>query len=154
MAWTLFLLLAILPSCENKWPDNGAFDGMWQLMEIDDGTSHSIKDQKLYWCVRTNLIQFTNAIQNVRMFAHFDKRGDRLLVYDLCYYSDNANPNDDNEWIPFEKRDVLYNFGINAVEDKEREGRICQTFIIKTLTSKALVLSDLNNTYTLTFRKF
>ena len=150
-----FLLASLFfsTSCENKWPDNGDFDGMWQLMVIDDGEEYDVKSQKLYWSVRTNLIQFNEAKQNaVRFYSHFNKAGSMLEVYDICYDSENASEEDDNEWIPLDKRGLLFPYGIDAVEDAKRPGRLHQIFTIETLTSKSLVLKT--EKYTLRFRKF
>ena len=140
-------------SCENKWPDNGDFDGMWQLLVIDDGTEHDMKSQKVYWSVRTNLIQFNEGKPNtVRYFSHLNKAGSMLEVYDICYDSENASEEDNNEWISFDKRGVLFPYGIDAIEDSQRPGRLHQIFTIETLTSKSLVLKT--EKYTLRFRKF
>ena len=149
-----FLGLCMLCSCENKWPDNGKLDGMWQLMEIvhDDSVSH-VKDSKLYWSIRSNLVQLS-CIDGDRKYSHFRKTGTTLTIYDLCFYSDNATAEDNNEWIMPEDAHLLARWGIEpvAAADESMAGPLMQVFTIETLTSSRMVLSA--GHYKLVFRKF
>ena len=149
---SLLLLVAsgFLISCD-KLPDNGNLDGMWQLMTVEDGDEKSVKDTKVYWSIRTNLVQLSS-IDGTRMYAHFEKMGKAFEMYDLCYNSKNANPTDNNEWIPFEDREILFRFGILAEKDAQRSGRLHQLFRVETLTENTMVLCA--DTYKLRFRKF
>lgn len=149
-----FLSLYMLCSCENKWPDNGKLDGMWQLMEIvRDDTVSNVKDSKLYWSIRSNLVQLS-CIDGDRKYAHFRRTGSTLTLYDLCYYSDNATAEDNNEWIMPEDARLLARWGIEptAATDESMAGPLMQVFTFEKLTSSKMILCAEH--YRLVFRKF
>ena len=147
---SLSFLLAVV-GCD-KVPDNGRLDGMWQLMAAErDGVVEDMKPQKRYWCIRYNLLQLSGVgVQD--HYAHFEREGETLRLFDFCYFSNNATEADDNEWIPYEERDVLLQWGLVPLPDNSRPGRITQTFHIDVLNASDMVLSA--DGYTLRFRRF
>ena len=147
---SLSFLLAVV-GCD-KVPDNGRLDGMWQLMAVErDGVVEDMKPQKRYWCIRYNLLQLSGVgVQD--HYAHFEREGETLRLFDFCYFSNNATEADDNEWIPYEERDVLLQWGLVPLPDNSRPGRITQTFHIDVLNASDMVLSA--DGYTLRFRRF
>ena len=148
----LLTILLAFTNCENKWPDNGHLDGMWQLMSIEqDAIVTDKKTDKVYWSVRTNLVQLTDT-KGTRLYAHFTRNDGSLILTDLCTPSAHEQEGDNDEWIPYEKRDILLPFGIQAETDPQHPERVTQTFHIDKLTSSTLILST--PAYALHFRKF
>ena len=147
---SLSFLLAVV-GCD-KVPDNGRLDGMWQLMAAErDGVVEDMKPQKRYWCIRYNILQLSGVgVQD--HYAHFEREGETLRLFDFCYFSNNATEADDNEWIPYEERDVLLQWGLVPLPDNSRPGRITQSFHIDVLNASDMVLSA--DGYTLRFRRF
>lgn len=125
---------------------------MWQLMAAErDGVVEDMKPQKRYWCIRYNILQLSGVgVQD--HYAHFEREGETLRLFDFCYFSNNATEADDNEWIPYEDRDVLLQWGLVPLPDNSRPGRITQTFHIDVLNASDMVLSA--DGYTLRFRRF
>ena len=116
-----------------------------------DGVVEDMKPQKRYWCIRYNLLQLSGVgVQD--HYAHFEREGETLRLFDFCYFSNNATEADDNEWIPYEERDVLLQWGLVPLPDNSRPGRITQTFHIDVLNASDMVLSA--DGYTLRFRRF
>lgn len=155
-----FILLALTivctMACENKWPDNGDFDGMWQLMSIErDGVVTSLKETKHYWSVRTKLVQYTEYGNSDRKYSHFERRDGKLILTDFCYNWGNSENNKNNEWIkstPADERLVLAPWGVFPEDDKQHPDRLTQTFTIDHLDYDNLILST--PSYRLVFRKF
>jgi hypothetical protein len=150
----ILTLLLFFCSCENKWPDNGDLDGMWQLMTIERNDSlKQVKQDKLYWSIRSNLVQLS-CIDGDKKYSHFRKLGSTLTLYDLCYYSNNATAEDNNEWIMPADAHVLARWGIEpyAATENYMNGPLMQTFRIENLSSSKMILKAEN--YKLIFRKF
>ncbi|MGM9713972.1 MAG: lipocalin-like domain-containing protein [Prevotella sp.] len=152
LSFGLFLIFLLSVVGCDKVPDNGRLDGMWQLMAVErDGVVTDTKAQKRYWSIRYNLLQL-NGVGVQDHYAHFEREGDMLRLFDFCYFSNNATEADDNEWIPYEEREVLLQWGLEPVRDDSRPGRITQTFRINVLDASSMVLSSAD--YTLRFRRF
>lgn len=153
---SLAFLALLFIGCENKWPSNGDFDGMWQLMSIEkDGKVTSLKDTKHYWSVRTNLIQFTKSGNGDRKYAHFERKDGKLILTDFCYNWGNTEDKKNNEWIasnPITDRDILNPWGIYADTDTAHPERLTESFNIDVLNYDCLILSTTE--YRLEFRKF
>lgn len=140
-----------LPSCD-KMPDNGALDGMWQLMEIErGGTVENVKATQTYWSIRTNLVQLSSLTAQ-RYYAHFTRQGSRLTLYDLSHNCSTVTEADNNEWITSDESSVLLHYGIEPEADTARPGRLTQTFTIDVLGGDEMLLSTPQ--YRLKFRKF
>ena len=145
-------ILVTFTNCENKWPDNGDLDGMWQLMSVEqDAIVTDKKADKVYWSIRSNLVQF-NDTKGTRLYSHFTRKEGSLILTDLCTPSAHEKEGDNDEWITYDNRDILVPFGIQADPDPLHPERLTQTFHIDKLTSSTLILST--PTYTLHFRKF
>lgn len=139
-------------SCD-KVPNNGDLDDMWQLMSIENnGTVTNTKEQQLYWSIRANLVQFSLANDGMRLYGHFTRKGDQLVIYDLCYQSMHETSADNDEWITYEERDILSRWGVYPKEDSEHAGKLYQTFKIELLNSGSMILSS--GDIKLIFRKF
>lgn len=154
LAKIILTLLLILThtSCENKWPDNGDLDGMWQLMTIErNGEITNSKNDKVYWSVRSNLLQLSQ-VNGSRMYAHFECHDGMFIVKDLCYLSPNAQPGDNDNWIPSEESHILKPWGICPVTDTNHPERLTQTFRVGMIRSDKMILHA--DEYILTFRKF
>ena len=147
-------LMLFTTSCESKWPNNGDLDDMWQLMSVEqDGTVSSLKETKHYWSVRSNLVQFSSYDNtDGNKFCHFERKDGRLILTDFCHESMNATAEDNDEWITYEERSLLEQWGIYAEPDTEHPERLTQTFTIDYLDSDRMILSA--DTYKLEFRKF
>lgn len=151
---SLVCLIMLMVGCENKWPNNGDFDDMWQLMSIEqNGVVSSLKDTKHYWSVRSNLVQFNSYDNNDgRKYCHFERKDGKLILTDFCHESRNATEADNDDWITYDERNVLEQWGIYAESDSNHPDRLTQTFTIDHLDSDCLILST--STYKLEFRKF
>lgn len=156
--YTIVSVIIIITSagCENKWPDNGDLDGMWQLLSMElGGKVVSMKETKHYWSVRSSLIQYTEYGLGDRKYAHFQHKDNMLILTDFCYNWGNTEDNRNNEWIksePIEERDILAPWGLYPTQDPQHPERLTQTFCIEHLDYDNMVLST--PTYKLKFRKF
>ena len=150
---TIAALMAINSGCENKWPKNGDLDGMWQLMSKEEnGTVTQLKDTKHYWSIRANLVQYTSTNMDYKRYSHFERQDAKLILTDFCNESRNADESDNDEWITFDDRTCLNEWGIYPDTDTNHPERLTQTFNIEHLDSDCLILSA--GTYKLQFRKF
>lgn len=145
-------VVCALTSCD-KMPENGKLDDMWQVMEITiDGTTTNVKDTKMYWGIRYNLVQFFG--NGDKKFAHFKREGNQLVITDLCHDSANATEADNNEWITESEADVMHKWGVWPVADTDHPGRLMQTYNIDVLTSSEMILSSTDGKTRIAFRKF
>lgn len=150
---TFAYIIMSMVSCENKWPDNGDLDGMWQLMSIEqNGIVTSQKDTKCYWSIRSDLVQYTTYGNLKKRYSHFERKDGKLILTDFCHESRNATSADNDEWITYDERDILNKWGIYAETDPNHTERLTQTFTIDHLDNDCLILST--STYKLEFRKF
>lgn len=150
------IVIIMSAGCENKWPDNGDLDGMWQIMSIEkEGKVSSLKETKHYWSVRSRLVQYTQYGMTDRKYAHFERKDGKLILTDFCYNWGNTEDAKNNEWIksdPVEERDTLAPWGLYPTPDPQHPERLTQTFNIDHLDYDNMVLST--PTYKLKFRKF
>lgn len=156
--FSLLMLAAVMllsTGCENKWPDNGDLDDMWQLMSIEqNGKVQDLKELQKYWSIRKNLVQF-NQYHGRKYYAHFERKDGKLVLTDFAYDWDNTEDNKNNEWIkstPSEERDILAPWGIFPDADPDYPERLKQVFTIDHLDYDNMILST--DTYRLKFRKF
>lgn len=78
------IVIIMSAGCENKWPDNGDLDGMWQIMSIEkEGKVSSLKETKHYWSVRSRLVQYTQYGMTDRKYAHFERKDGKLILTDF-----------------------------------------------------------------------
>lgn len=57
------VLLLVLAGCERKWPMNGALDGQWQLLTVEnreDGTMTDRKEEQLFYRFQLQLLMITD----------------------------------------------------------------------------------------------
>jgi len=70
------VMLALLASCENKWPRNGDLDGQWQLLSIEhDGIVTDVKDKQLYLSFQLDLCQLSTASNHIQYYCYFERTG-------------------------------------------------------------------------------
>lgn len=152
LKYILTLILAISFGSCDKVPNNGVLDGMWQLMSVEhDGDVTNTKDSQAYWSIRTNLVQFSD-LTGKNKFAHFKRSGDELQIFDLCHESRNENEKDNDEWITYEEREIMYKYGIHPELDSNHNGILSQTFRFVLLNDDNMILTS--GKYKLVFRKF
>lgn len=148
----LLLSLLLTAAACDKMPDNGALDGFWQLMSVErGGVAEATKESQTFWAIRSRLVQLASN-GGPTLFAHFTREGDTLTLYDLCHAETNRTDGAQNEWITPQEGDILAAYGLNAVSDTTRPGRLRQTFRIVRLNSSTMLLSSAD--CRLTFRKF
>lgn len=77
------LALTLLTTCD-KVPMNGPLDGMWQLMSVEtpDGLRPT-RDDELFLSFQLHLTQWEKKHTSRTYFAHFERRGDSLRIYDI-----------------------------------------------------------------------
>lgn len=57
------VMLLVLAGCERKWPMNGALDGQWQLLTVEnreDGTVTDRKEEQLFYRFQLQLLMITD----------------------------------------------------------------------------------------------
>lgn len=57
------VMLLVLAGCERKWPMNGALDGQWQLLTVEnreDGTVTDRKEEQLFYRFQLQLLMVTD----------------------------------------------------------------------------------------------
>lgn len=151
-ALLLLSLIVTFCGCENKWPTNGDLDGMWQILTVEqNGSVKDLKATKKYWSFRKNLLQLSDVNDN-KYYAHFKWTDSKLIITDLSYFSKNAVESDNNEWIPFDEREVIAPWCFSPIQDLEHPERTTQTFVIEHLDYDNMILSSGN--YKIRFRKF
>lgn len=60
-------MLLVLAGCERKWPMNGALDGQWQLLTVEnreDGTVTDRKEERLFYRFQLQLLMIINLGDN------------------------------------------------------------------------------------------
>lgn len=134
---TFALTLAVLTGGCDKMPCNGDLDGMWQLMEITEGSDTvNKKSDKIYYSFQLKLLQLSRQTSpHLRFYAHFTHSNDSIKIFDICERSD------DN--LPITSADTLSAFGIT---------RLNEAFKVKSLGSSTMVLEKDGQTFR--FRKF
>ena len=133
-------------SCD-KVPMNGPLDGMWQLMTIETPDStHEARSEELFLSFQLHLTQWEKKHTATTIYAHFERQGDSLRVYDFASAAlhDLSQGDDDHLLTPAQMADGAMNlWGIHTVDAR---------FHIDRLDSKDLILTSADTT--LTFRKF
>lgn len=146
----IMLLAVAVASCD-KMPDNGALDGYWQLMAVErGGVAESVKECKVFWSVRSNLVEFTSPSDTI-FYAHFRRTGDTLTLTDICYGETNRTDGAHNEWVRADEARVLLPYGLAPTADLQTS-RLTETFRIELLGGKEMLLSSEGRL--LRFRKF
>ncbi|MBO4216038.1 MAG: lipocalin-like domain-containing protein [Bacteroidaceae bacterium] len=139
----LYIIIStlLLTACELETPSNGAFDGNWQLRQVDTlatGGRCDMTYSYVYWAVESHVLLVRDIDnENLKLIFHFDKSSDRIWIY---------NPNfvvTKDELIPLESDSLLTPLGILGTRD---------TFDIEKLSHSDLVVR--NRAYKLYFRKY
>ena len=139
----LYIIIStlLLTACELETPSNGAFDGNWQLRQVDTLATCGRCDMTysyVYWAVESHVLLVRDIDnENLKLVFHFDKSSDRIWIY---------NPNfvvTKDELIPLESDSLLTPLGILGTRD---------TFDIEKLSHSDLVVR--NRAYKLYFRKY
>lgn len=150
----LLLLPFIGVSCD-KLPEND-LDGMWQLLTIEkDGESSDVKNKKIYWNFRRNILQLNRRsdTERLKLYSHNSMGDSKLHIYDFCSDAAYEKESDDNQWLTSEEDIKKLNvFGIYPEEDISSKSKYGVTFDIAKLNSSTLILSTKKER--LTFRKF
>lgn len=133
----LFIVLCFT-GC-GKIDKNGDLDGMWQLTELENLTTHTIEADKnngIYWNVQLDILNIKDRNNQKEYYCRFN-HNDNLLTITNCYRFDNGI-----EVIPEVNDMLLYAF------DGNNEGY----FTIEQLSNEHLILKTDN--YRLIFRKY
>lgn len=156
---TLIALLAIILGCVlyscTKAEESGSLPGFWQLMTVErNGEVSDVKSAKVYWAERRGLLQLTSPLneEHPNLYAHVRESGDSLIIDDFCFPSEYASDADDDEWISFGEREVLFPWGIFACDDKGKAGRVSCAFRVIQMGETSMVLQS--DSARLSFRRF
>lgn len=140
-------------SCTFKFEEAGDLPGMWQLLTVErKGVVTDVKAKKIYWKERLGLVQFDSTdIPLHSLYCHLQNTGSMFVMTDFCYPSAYVSESDDNTWIPFNERDVLFPWGIYAMEEDGGTKVKCE-FKVECLNADKMVLQS--DSARLVFRKF
>lgn len=137
----IILSALLLTACDLETSDNGAFDGNWQLRQIDTLATGGICDMShsyIYWGVENHLLWVRDIDNNnLKILFRFERKDNELKIHSPHYVVTK------DELIPLENDSLLTPLGITGTED---------TYLIEKLSSSTLVLQ--NQSYTLHFRKY
>ncbi|MBO5024725.1 MAG: lipocalin-like domain-containing protein [Bacteroidaceae bacterium] len=138
----IFVIAAMLTSCEIETSGNGKLDGYWKLCGIDTlstGNKTDFTERSIFWAVQANILSAQNKedLLNPKYMFRFRHTADSLIVYNPQIY-DKAEGNKEVTQI-----DELRIFGINSLTSR---------FHVESLSHKKLTLSD--EYLRLHFRKF
>ncbi len=147
----LLLALAILlPSSCGKLPQNGKFDGFWQLMQIEESGKEiqNVKDKQRFWAVQLDLLNLRSmtesfTAESASAFCRFNQQGNTLTVSSIYLHPNSDRVNADDVLVTEENTELFRPFGIWGNKDN---------FVIEELTSKRMVLRSKH--CRLVFRKF
>ena len=139
----LYIIIStlLLAACDLETPSNGAFDGNWQLRQVDTlatGGRCDMTYSYIYWAVESHVLLVRDIDnENLKLIFHFDKSSDRIWIYDANFWVTK------DELIPLESDSLLTPLGILGTRD---------TFDIEKLSHSDLVVR--NRAYKLYFRKY
>lgn len=109
----LLLLCFALLSCD-KMPLDSRFDGMWQLMSVEQGEQRfDVKSKRIYWSVRRNIVQYS-ASEMPFIYSHVIIRNDSLTLIDFFHDTEAAVEGDDNQQVLPSESSVLESVGVYA----------------------------------------
>lgn len=104
------ILYIFLCSCENKWPENGDLDGMWQITNIqhngecvysyDENNPPENNKDIHYISFQLKLFQLNYRDDDIMYYGRFERKGGSIRFYQLSYNSKNEKLSDDNVLIP------------------------------------------------------
>ena len=131
----------ILTACELETPSNGAFDGYWQLRQVDTlatGASCDMTYSYIYWAVESHILLVRDIDdENLKILFHFDKSSEELKVYSPHFVVTK------DTLIAMDNDSLLTPLGFMGTRD---------TFAIEKLNHNNLVVR--NRAYKLYFRKY
>lgn len=109
----LVLSFCVFSSCD-KMPTDSRFDGMWQLMSVEQsGQRVDVKAKRIYWSVRCNLVQY-GASEMPFLYSHIIIRNDSLVLTDFFHDTEAAVEGDDNQPVLPSESSVLESVGVYA----------------------------------------
>lgn len=116
-------MLYTLAGC-NKWSDNGALDGMWQVLTIENlrsGKVTDVKDAQRYYCINLHVVSLTycapNTLKDFHMTGNlaYDRHSGSLdLDFPVRDYSKDK-PHPDKVVTDQEVLDSLRPYGLYSI---------------------------------------
>lgn len=152
------MVLSLTISSCDKLPEDGDFDGMWQLMSIQQypsGVTENVKDERIYWCERNGLLQFS--LKNGKeptLYAHVRLEGNMMHVYDLGTCLSHNVTKENIVWVAEENSDSLKYWGLWCSPETEasHKGRLRVDYVVERLNSDDMILRS--DSTRLVFRSF
>lgn len=137
------LITTIFASCD-KVPINGALDGQWQIMEMEEnGTTTSMKDKSLYCAFQLHVCMFGSKKEGVRKyFCKFEHTGNKMRFYTFTHRSAYTEEENIDKLITEEELGIILPWGFYSTD--------C-TFDVIELNNSTMILSA--NGKKITYRK-
>lgn len=157
-AFLLICLMMFAASSCDKLPEDGDLDGMWQLMSVQqyaDGTTKDVKSERIYWCERNGLLQFSlKDGREPTLYAHIRWEGSQMHIYDLGTCLSHNVTKENIVWVPVENADSLKYWGLwcSKETDASHKGNLRIDYFVEKLNSSDMILR--NDSTRLVLRKF
>jgi len=139
----LAAVMTLLCTCD-KMPANGDLDGMWQLMEINDGTTaKDMKGSRMYCSFQLKMFMLGSEKVGPRAyFGYFEHKEGKMRFHTFTFRSDYSDAASEDRLMTDSDLDTISPWGFYSTD--------C-TFDVRELTSTRLVLVKDNTT--ITYRK-
>jgi len=129
----ILIMCTALFSCD-KMPANGDLDGMWQIMEIEEGgKTTDMKLEQVYMSIQLKLFQLGDKLNGRRYYGYFERTGDTMHFWQFSYASLNESAADDNTPIKEENVSLIHPYGFRTIDER---------FTIEKLTKDLLILRN------------